>query len=380
MCSSYNNHNETRRRGVSCFIQTKNLFLVETVIRQAIGIDCSKDKLDCCYGRLLDDFSQQLQVPVQFPNTGEGFKKLLTWANKNQRTELPLVFVVEATGVYHEQMAVFLSEQHCSVCVVLPNRISNFFRTTTTKTITDKSAAQMIAQFGLEKKLDLWQKPNPIFRKLRQLTRERAHLIEERTMVSNQLHAEEHSAWPGPGSIKRMKQRISLLNKQVKEIETELRLHICKEGQLKERVDKVCSIPGVNVLTAATVLGETNGFELIRNKKQLISYAGLDVIEKQSGTSIRGKARISKRGNKYLRKALYFPAFASIRFNPQMKTHYANLVSKHGIKMKGAVSVQRKLLVLIFMLWKKNQLFMAPNESGYQLLDTPTELDQIRPD
>ncbi len=116
-------------------------------------------------------------------------------------------------------------------------------------------------------------------------------------------------------------------------------------------------MPGVGLLTAAIVLGETNGFELIRNKRQLTSYAGFDVIEKQSGTSVKGKPHISKRGNKYLRKAMHLPALAAIRHDERFKTIFARLVSKHGIKMKAAVAVQRKLLEMIFTLVTKKMKY-----------------------
>lgn len=352
---------------------------MNTILRQAIGIDCSKDKLDCCYGKLNKDFITELQTPVIFPNTPNGFKKLLDWASKHQLKELALTFVVEATGVYHEQLTNYLHEQGCSVSVVLPNRISNFMRTTSAKTITDKVAAQIITRFALEKKLELWRKPEALFLVLKQLTRERSQLIDERTVVANQLHAEQHSAWASASSIKRMKAHIAFIKKQIKEIETELSRHI-DAGKLKARIENVCTIPGVSVLTVATVLGETNGFELILNKSQLVSYAGLDVMEKQSGTSVRSKPRISKRGNSHLRKALYFPAFAAVRFNPPLRAHYTALVSKHGVKMKAAVSVQRKLLVLIYTLWKKNHCYNEQhiNESGRQSLAAPTELDHVR--
>jgi len=111
------------------------------------------------------------------------------------------------------------------------------------------------------------------------------------------------------------------------------------------------------LITAVTVIGETDGFHLIRNKKQLVSYAGLDVITKDSGISVKSKARISHKGNKYLRKCMHFPALTAIRSTPLMKALFVRLVSKHGIKMKAAVAVQRKLLILIYVLWKNNQPF-----------------------
>ncbi|MCO5934207.1 IS110 family transposase [Mucilaginibacter sp. RB4R14] len=83
-------------------------------------------------------------------------------------------------------------------------------------------------------------------------------------------------------------------------------------------------------------MAETNGFELIKSKMQLTSYAGLDVKEKESGTSVKGKPRISKRGNRYLRKAMYMPA---IRHSEKYKEIFMRIVSKNGLKMKVCVAV-----------------------------------------
>ena len=232
-------------------------------------------------------------------------------------------------------------------------------RTLSVKTVTDKVSAQMLAQLGLEKKLDPWQPPDKLYNELRQLTRERDQLMSERTQVKNQLHAETSGAWVNHQSVKRMGKRIKFLTSQIDEIEKEINACLEKEPPLKEKVRKICTIKGVGLMTAVTVIAETNGFNLIRNKKQLVSYAGLDVITKDSGTSVRGKPRISRKGNKYLRKCLHYPALSAIRSAPLMKALFKRLVSKHGIKMKGAVAVQRKLLELIYILWKKDQEFDA---------------------
>jgi transposase len=350
-------------------------------IKQVIGIDCSKDTLDCAYGALLADLIQQIQEPSRFNNDLTGINKLIDWMQKRQDKQLDIVFVVEATGVYHELLVNTLTDQGYKVSIVLPNRTSSFFRTTKIKTINDPSSAKMITQFGLEKQLDLWQKPREIYRQLKQLTRERSQLIDQRTITKNQLHAEQAGAHPLKNSIKRMKQLIKLLNAQIDDIENEIQQLLEADVELDRRIKNLCSVPGVGMITAVTAIAETSGFDLIRNKSQLVSYAGLDVIEKQSGISVHGKKHISHRGNKYLRKALYFPAFTAIKHNPIYKNHYAMLVSKHGIKMKAAVSVQRKMLVLIYALWKKDQPFdpdYSNKESGQQLLATPTELTQGR--
>jgi transposase len=116
-------------------------------------------------------------------------------------------------------------------------------------------------------------------------------------------------------------------------------------------------VTGVGELTSVTVLAETNGFEMIRNKRQIASYAGFDVKEKQSGTSVKGKPRISKKGNKYLRKAMYLPALSAIRHDERFKAIFTRLVAKHGIKMKAAVAVQRKMLELMFTLFKTRSTY-----------------------
>ena len=96
---------------------------------------------------------------------------------------------------------------------------------------------------------------------------------------------------------------------------------------------------------------------MIRNKRQLTSYAGLDVKEKLSGTSVKGKPRISKQGNRHLRKAMYMPALSVIRRDGRFKALFTRLVSTHGIKMKAAVAVQRKILEMIYTIYKTDIAF-----------------------
>jgi transposase len=217
--------------------------------------------------------------------------------------------------------------------------------------------AETITRFGLERKLDSWKRPKEVFKKMRQLTRERDQLVQERTMVKNQLHAEGAEAEPNASSMARIKKRITLLDKQEKQILEELRQLVKQDEQVKQTTEIICSLPGVGLLTAATVLAETNGFELIRNKRQLSSYAGLDVKEKQSGTSIKGKPRISKKGNTYLRKAMHLPALTAIRHDAGFKTIFVRLISKHGIKMKAVVAIQRRLLEMIYILYKNKAVY-----------------------
>lgn len=324
------------------------------IVKQVAGIDVAQKELVVNLGRIWDDLSREVYSQKTFFNTEKGFLALILWVKKMTQAEVNLQFVMEATGVYHEALAYFLEEKGYSLSIVLPNKISNYMRTLETKTVTDQTAAYAITMFGLERKLSDWKRPKKIFKTLRQLTRERDQVVQLKTMAKNHLHAEQAEAQPNEDSVKRIKKQIELFNKQESEIKAAIAAIVKQEEEITKSMTVICSIPGVGLLTGATVLAETNGFELIGNKRQLASYAGLDVKEKESGTSIKKKPRISKKGNKYLRKAMHMPALAAIRHDNRFKAIFARLVSKHGIKMKAAVAVQRKLLELIYSLYKNN--------------------------
>lgn len=328
-----------------------------SLLKQVLGIDVSQKELVVSLGKMNADLSIELYARRVFANKDSGFTALLKWVNKLTDSAIPVHYVMEATGVYHQKFAYFLDDNGYILSIVLPNKISNYMKTLDTKTITDSTCADAITQFGLERKLDPWKKPNIIYKRIQQLTRERNQVVDERVIAKCQLHAENAEALPNSNSIKRLKARIKLLSQQEKEIKQDIEKCIKEDQTVDMTIKNLTSIPGIGRLTAATVLAETNGFELIRNKKQLTSYAGLDVREKQSGTSVKGKPRISKNGNRNLRKSMHLPALTAIKHINDYKQLYARLVSKSGIKMKGLVAVQRKLLELTYILFKNNTTF-----------------------
>jgi transposase len=333
------------------------------LLKQVLGIDVAQKELVVTLGRMYEDSTIELYAYNVFKNTDKGFLNLYQWVNKLTDEKIKVRYVMEATGVYHQKFSYYLDEKGEDLSIVLPNKISNYMRTLEIKTITDKTCSEAIARFGLERKLEDWKKPKEIYRVLKQLTRERRQITDERTIVKNQLHAEETEAIPHVQSIGRLNRRIQFLNALEKEIKDEIKISIKEHKDLMTDVNNICTIPGVSVLTAATVIGETNGFELIRSKKQLTSYAGLDVREKLSGTSVKGKPAISKKGNRHLRSCLHLPALSTIKWNDNFRNQYAAIVAKHGIKMKGCVAVQRKLLELIYVIYKNKTVYDKNYES-----------------
>lgn len=331
--------------------------MTKKVVKQVAGIDVAQKELVVTLGRMLDDFSIELFAYKVFKNNDKGILALVEWTEKLTDNEISVRYLMEATGVYHQKFAYYLDENNCDISIVLPNKISNYIRTLELKTITDKSCSQAIAQFGLERKLDNWTKPNNVYKELQQLTRERDQIVQERSIVKNQIHAENSEAEPNVKSLDRMTSRIKFLNSQEKEIKDDITVIVKGNADLQQIINRVTTIPGVGALTATIVLAETNGFELIRNKSQLASYSGLDVKEKQSGTSVKGKPRISKKGNRNLRKSMHLPSLTAVKWDENFKEIYARLISKHGIKMKALVAIQRKLLELIYVLFKNETIY-----------------------
>ena len=174
-----NNHAGDKTKGdFSLYDFLKNIGM-KKIVKQVAGIDVAQDELVVCMGRMHDDLTSELYSSKTFANTTKGFISFVEWVKKTTNALVTVRFVMEATGVYHESLAYYLDEHDLEVSIVLPSKISNYARSLSVKTITDKTASEAITLFGLERKLDQWSRPRGVFKKLRQLTRERGQLIDE---------------------------------------------------------------------------------------------------------------------------------------------------------------------------------------------------------
>lgn len=150
---------------------------------------------------------------------------------------------------------------------------------------------------------------------------------------------------------------IKELEKGISQLEKAIHQCIEEDEVLKSKVDKIVSIKGVGIKTAAVLISETNGFANFENQAQLVSYAGYDVVENQSGKK-SGKTRISKKGNAHIRRALHLPAFGVVKNQVAPFTAlHQRLMGRGKSKMQVYVAVQRKLLILIWALWRKNEAY-----------------------
>ena len=143
--------------------------MMKKVVKQILGVDVAQKELVVTLGRMHDDFSIELYAHSVFKNTEKGIIELMKWVQKLTVSEANVRYVMEATSIYHQKFAYYLDEHGFEVIIVLPNKISNYIRTLEIKTITDKTCSEAIARFGLERNLDLWQRPKEVYKQLQQL-------------------------------------------------------------------------------------------------------------------------------------------------------------------------------------------------------------------
>lgn len=329
-----------------------------TVIKQNSGCDFSKDDFKVSFQQLLSTHKKRIKGSRTFKNTLTGFKAFVQWVEKRWDPSVQLRITLEATGVYYEQFVHFLNDHtDYRISVVLPNQSKAYFKSLNIKSKTDKIDAKVLGLMGLERELQQWQPLSDNIRLLKQLTRERTTLLEQKTALLNRLHALKHSYQPNKEVVKRIQQQVKLVQKQLKQIQTQIQKAVNEDEFIKQRIDKICKVKGLGLITVVTLIAETAGFDLFTSRAQLISYAGYDVVENQSGSSINGKTKISKKGNKHIRRALHFPAMVVVKYDPRFTQLYDRIYDRTKIKKKGLVAVQRKLLLLCYSLFKKNQAY-----------------------
>jgi len=324
-------------------------------LKSSVGIDISKDSFEVCIKQLVGE-RVVIKATHSFQNSFTGFDDFLKWTLRKVSDP---VFVMETTGVYHEDLTHFLYSNEQKVAVVLANKMKHFAKSLNMKTKTDKADAQMIAQYGLERPLDWWKPMMPQMKNLRDLCRERASLKKDLVRCKCQIHGFKHAHSTLDVVLQVKEQQIEFLDKNIQVIENEIIRLTQEDKEFSQRVKNIETIKGLRLLTIVTVLCETNGFEQFNNIRQVVSYAGLDISERQSGL-FKGKTHISKKGNARIRECLYMPALSATSYNEQIKALYQRVIERNPtIKRKGVIAGMRKLLILIFVLWKKNETYNA---------------------
>ncbi len=327
------------------------------ILKQCVGIDISKKSFTACTSKFTDDTSIKSGIVRTFSNDKAGFKNLSKWVKTQTDNSFPLIYCMEATGTYFEALAHYLYLRNDDVSVVLPNKVKHFGHSLNIKSKTDSQDAIMISKMGAQMQLALWEPTQSVFKKLRSATRLLSSLKNDKTVISNRLDAANCGYEPDKMMMKTYTDLIKTIDKKIGQVEKHIKEVMKSDLQLWSKVEILLTIPGVGIQTVATILGETQGFKLIKNQRQLVSYAGLDVVQKQSGTSVQGRSRISKKGNSQIRRTLFMPAMSATNHNKPLAETYQRINSRNSNKKIGLIAVARKMLVLIYSMWKSGKPF-----------------------
>jgi transposase len=311
-----------------------------------LGIDIAKLKFNVC-------LIQHTGKPKHkvLPNTATGFEQLLDWLSKQGVQTVHAC--LEATGAYGEALALFLHQAGHPVSMVNPAAIKAFAQSRLSRTKTDRVDAELIARFCRAQAPGEWTPPAPEVRELPALVRRLEALIEMRVAEENRLSA---------GSTvelvrQSVEEHLAHLNEQIKRTQELLGAHINAHPTLRRQSQLLDSIPGIGETTAALLLAEVTDITQYRSARQVAAYAGLVPRERQSGTSVRGRTRLSKIGNARLRRALYFPAVTALRCSPFFQAWAEGLRQRGKSKMSVICAVMRKLVHLAYGVLKSGQPF-----------------------
>lgn len=323
------------------------------LLRYCVGLDISKDSLQVCLSVIDIEGRVVVKGSTKVANNLAAFVQLEHWVSKHRKVaSLPLRYVMESTGVYHEAVAWYLYQKDQSVCILLPNKAKHYLRSLGYKSKNDKIDAQGLARMGLEQQLTQWKPLSKNIYSLRLLTRQHQRFQEWKTQCRNQQHALNYSAIGDDFIAKQNAKLVAVYDQQIEALEKAIQELIEGDTVLKVQVERLTAIKGLAQLSVAVLIAETNGFENFASQRQLVSYAGYDVVENQSGNR-SGKTRISKKGNSRIRRILHLPAFNAVRFGePTCQALYERVYRKTNTKMKAYVAVQKKLLLLAYALWR----------------------------
>lgn len=299
------------------------------------GIDISKDVFDVCDNN---------QTYYQFKNSISGFKKLLKLLDCNT------VCVMEATGYYHIRLSYFLLEYGYKVSVVNPLKIKRYIQMELSKIKTDKSDAKMIQLYGKEREPKLWFGQSKTQQESLQLSRLLSVYSKQSTQIKNKLHGETVLGEPSKLVVRSLKRQLKSLENEMKTLELKLIDNVKSEYQ--ESLTLLKSIPGIGDKTALMLLVFTDGFHRFESSKELCSYAGITPVIRQSGSSVKGRPRISKMGNPKLRNLLFMCSFNACKYNKACKDLFDRIVAKGKSKKLALIAVCNKLLKQAFSIVK----------------------------
>jgi transposase len=317
-----------------------------------VGIDVSKSKLDYAlyYGK-------QLILQHEGTNDLDGIKTFIKLLKKQPGLGLPqTIFCMEHTGIYNRYLLEYLHTLKANICLESSLQIKLSLGLQRGK--NDRLDALRIAQYACKnhEELRLWQPRREVVEQLRHYTTLRYQLLQARrkltvalkeNMQFNKAMAKQLAA--------ACKRTMTAMDKDLEKVECRIDQIIASDPELKRLFSIITSVQGIGNVTAAEIILTTNEFKNIDDPSKFACYSGVAPFEHSSGSSIRGKTRVSPKANKYMKTLLHMAALVAIQFNDDLKAYYQRKLKANKHKMSIINAVRNKLIWRIFSCVKQNR-------------------------
>jgi transposase len=321
--------------------------------RLFVGIDVSATQAHVAWGYA----PEQVEKMLIIDQTPTGIEHLIQQLQRVAIDPSAILIVIEATGTYWMRLAVALHEAGFSVSVINPAQAYYFGQAQLHYAKTDPIDAQLLMQLAVVLQPALWTPPPAVYYALQQSLRQRDDLIAIRTQEKNRWHALQHQPTIISSVADRLHQHIAFLDQQIADLDREIVDLLKTDPDWALAAQRLQTIPGVGVITAAWIMTATLNFTLCETPEQATAYAGLAPHPRQSGTSLKSYRSLGHGGHARLRSALYMAALPASRYNPIIRTFYLRLVA-HGKPKKVALcAAARKLLHIAWALITKQRVF-----------------------
>lgn len=330
--------------------------------RNFIGIDISKNTFDFA---LIKDNNLSLLISDEVSNDHSGVVKLEEFLKKQGLNMEETLFCMEHTGIYCRLLSHYLTERKYHVWLEMPVQIIRSLGIQRGK--NDRVDAKRIAEYACLKKdkAVLWQPPREVVIQINDLLTLRDRLIESRKSLKQPIKEFKDAGFKDAAKLieSRCINTLKAIDKEIRQIEKDLDDLINKDSNLKKMYKLTISVPGIGKITALSLLYFTNEYKLYTNGKQLACYCGVAPFEHTSGTSVKGKARVSNFANKRLKKLLHLVAMSTLSSNRELSQYYKRKVDEGKNKMLVINAIRNKILQRLSAVIKRG----TPYQLEYQL-------------
>lgn len=320
-------------------------------VQHIIGADLAKKSIDLsCH---------PLKSHIQIENTEQGYKQLIEWLNKQKINLSTVMIVMEHTGLYSFNLEAFL-HQH-QILFVKVNALAIKRSLGLVRGKTDQIDAARIAAYGYEKREQLIPATlvDDSLKRLQMLYSTRERLVKHRAALICAIKEYRHIGIQEKDLILQSHLKIiKELDKQIERLENETELIIENQEALQQNFRLLTSIKGVGKVLALASIIKTNNFTRFDAARKFACFCGTAPFEHSSGTSIKGRTRVSHLADKKMKTLLDLSAKSAIQHDKELKAYYLKRIGMGKSKMSTINIVRNKILYRMFAVIKRQTPFV----------------------